>query len=66
MVINAQPVNQLETRSAISPINVISLICFQLSRVVNGNDGISSEEHFENCKTNRGSHFNQQLVRPNI
>jgi len=61
-VIKVQPVKQgvLERNLVdISPINVISLISFKLNRVVNGNCVISSEEHFENSKTSRGSHFNQ-------
>jgi hypothetical protein len=32
----------------ISPINDRSPICFHLNRLGNGNDDISSEEHFEN------------------
>ncbi len=38
----------------VSPINVISPICFHLNHVGNGNDDISSEEHFENSKTGDG------------
>jgi hypothetical protein len=33
-----------------SPISIISLICFQLNRVENGNGDISPEVHFENSK----------------
>jgi hypothetical protein len=36
----------------ISLINVISPICLHLYRVGNGNNDISSEEHFENSKIN--------------
>jgi hypothetical protein len=34
----------------ISPINVISPICFHLNGMGNINDDISSQEHFENSK----------------
>jgi hypothetical protein len=34
----------------ISPINVISPICFHLSRIGNINDNVSSQERFENSK----------------
>ncbi len=35
----------------VSPISVISPIFFHLNRMGNGNDNISSEEHFEIKKT---------------
>ena len=41
----------------VSPTNVISPICFHLNRMGNGNDDISSEKHFENSKTSRGSYL---------
>jgi hypothetical protein len=41
----------------ISPENASSSLCFHLNRVGNGNDDISSEEHFENSKTRRGSTY---------
>ncbi len=40
-----------------TPINVIPTICFHLNRVRNGNEDISSEKHFENSKTRRGSYL---------
>jgi hypothetical protein len=35
---------------------------FHFNRVGNGNDDISSEEHFKNSKTNRGSYLLIMLV----
>jgi hypothetical protein len=61
-------VNQLETTRAarnfvdISPINVISLICFYTFTVGNGNADISTDEHFENEKISRGSYLYLDLV----
>jgi hypothetical protein len=46
----------------VSPMNVISPICFHLNRVGNGNDDITSEEHFENSKTVRGSYLDKSVV----
>jgi hypothetical protein len=46
--------NQEFTVHSGEPINVSSRICFYLNRVGNGNDGISSERHFENLKIMRG------------
>jgi hypothetical protein len=52
-----QPLNQWEIMGApknlidISFINVISQIFFHLYLGGNGNDDISSEEHFENLKS---------------
>ncbi len=40
----------------ISIIDVISPRCFHRHRAVNSNDDISSEKHFENLKTSRGSY----------
>jgi hypothetical protein len=36
-------------------VNVSSPLCFHLNRVGNGNDDITSENHFENLKTRRGT-----------
>jgi hypothetical protein len=35
---------------------------FHLNRVGNGNDDISSQEHFKNLKTKRGSHLLLELL----
>ncbi len=45
----------------ISLINVISPICVPLNRVGNGIDDISSYEHLEISKINRGLYFNLEL-----
>ncbi len=45
-----------------SPIYVISPICFNIYRVGNSNDDISSEEHFENLKNSRGSYLGLQVI----
>jgi hypothetical protein len=37
--------------------NIISPSMFDLDRVGNGNDDMSSEEHLKNLKTKRGSFF---------
>ncbi len=34
---------------------------FTLNRVENGNDDISTEEHFENSKTTRGTYLQLEL-----
>jgi hypothetical protein len=41
----------------ISPINVVSPICFHLYRIENGNDDISSEEHFESSKISKRTYI---------
>ncbi len=46
----------------VSPINLISSICFHLNRVGNGNDDISSDDYFDNSKTVSGSYLDQSLV----
>jgi hypothetical protein len=45
----------------VSSIYVISPICFYLNRLGNGNNDISSEEHFKNSKTSRGYNLDLQL-----
>jgi hypothetical protein len=45
----------------LSLINVGCPICMHLKLVGNGNDDISSEEHFENSKTRRGIYLLQEL-----
>ena len=40
-------------------IYVIYSICIHLNYVGNGNDNLSSEKHFENSKTCRGSYVDQ-------
>jgi hypothetical protein len=41
---------------------MLSPICFHLNREGNGNDDISSEEHFENSETIRGSSLDIKVV----
>jgi hypothetical protein len=41
--------------TGISPINIISPICFHIKCVGNSNDNISSEVHFETSKSSRDS-----------
>ncbi len=48
--------------ATLSPVYLISPICFHLNRVGNGNDDILSEEHFENSNTSRGSYLDLLLV----
>jgi hypothetical protein len=48
--------------AAKSKINIISPSKFYLNRVGNGNDDISSKEHFINLKTKRGSYLLQELL----
>jgi hypothetical protein len=36
---------------------MLFITCFHLNRAGNGNGGISSQEHFENLKTVRGSYL---------
>jgi hypothetical protein len=48
--------------SDVSPIIVSSPMCFHLNRVGNGDDDISSDEHFENSNTHRGSYLDLYLV----
>ncbi len=44
-----------------SPINVSFPLCFHLNRVGNGKDYISSEEHFRNSETRRGTYLLLEL-----
>ncbi len=43
-------------------INVISPSMFNLNRIGNGYDNISSEEHFKNLKIKRGSFFTRTVI----
>ncbi len=47
----------------LSPTNVFSPICFRVNRVKKWKwiDDISSEDHFENLNTKRGSYFLLEL-----
>jgi hypothetical protein len=56
-------VNQKETTrgSRNITINVISPICFHLNCMGSGNHDISSEEHFENSKTRKGTYLLLEL-----